>query len=1715
MAQADKAADKASAPRRRQRRRTTTGSPGAAAASTAASAAANCPVLGVGASAGGLEAVSALLAALPPDPGLAVVVIQHLDPANKSLLVELLARQTGMPVQPAAEGLTVAANRVYVIPPGCYLAIVNGRLQLSAAPSHTLRLPVDCFLRSLARDRANRAIGVVLSGTGSDGTLGLKAIQEAGGLTLVQDPEEAAHGGMPRSAIKAGAADHVLPVRDMPAAVLRYVAQDYAKAGGTQATDARGEDAEARAAQIVEAVRAAIGEDFALYRTGTLLRRVARRMALTGTHDFSVYYARLRNDATEAGALARDLLINVTSFFRDRAAFAFLAEHVLPTLVARHGNDEPIRVWSAGCATGEEAYSLAILLLEQIASAGKRTRVQVFATDTDAEALEVARAGVYPDSIEADLSAEHLERFFTRTDHTYTVNTALRKTIVFARHNLLRDAPFSGLDLIACRNLLIYLRPEAQQRVLSLFHFALRDHGILFLGSAESLGEATNLFDPIDRTHRIFQLIRQLHRPRVGHPRLWRPDAPAEPLPAARPLRRTLADLAQRTLLENYAPASVIIDRKRRGLYFSGPIDRFLRLATGTPEQDVLSMAREGLQPRLRTAIERAFRTDKRVTVHGAQVKRAAKTARVTIEVRPVAKADDELLLISFIDEPAAVAGKAAVPSGAEQEAVALLQTELDSTRKELSRTIRDLERSNEEITGANEEVISMNEELQATNEELETSEEELQSRNKELATLNTQLRQSLDAQSVAADDLTNLLNSTGIATLFLDARLRIKFFNPPASALFSAISSDVGRPLNDLAQKFADPSLLADAGSVLATGAQVQREIEDERGMWYSQTILPYRTASGATDGVVITFADITAVKTAELAADRARVYAETIVNTIHEPLVVLGPARRIVSANPAFMTAFGLPQGSAEGRSLQALDNKLLRDPRLGEVVDRLAGEVDRVADQQITVEDADGGRRTLRLNGSRLPDGPPDAPMILLGIEDFTERQRTIEQQFRGFLDAMPEPMMTVGEDSRIRWVNGEFERLFGYRHDELAGQSIDVLVPADRRERHRLLHTAYLRDPSPRAMARGLEIHGLTKDARVLPLEILLSPIRTSIGLLVTAAVRDLSARREGEQVLNDARAQAQRANRAKTRFLQAASHNLRQPLQVIRLLRGVLGAQVTDAAGNATLARLDDTVDAMTGVLDAFLDVSQIESGTITPSAVAFSASGMCSRLRSEFGTLAAAKGLALRMVPCHATIRSDPRLLERILGNLLANAIKYTRTGKILLGARRRGTTLRIEVWDTGVGIPPAHLANIFEEFYQVEPLANRSGASVGIGLYIAERLARLLDHPLDVRSTPGKGTVFAITVPLAEPGAAGTAAAAPAAAGATDGAAVLVVEDDQAQRNSLRLLLSVQGYAVETADSAAAALALVGSASGFRPDIIVADYNLAGGPSGLEVVQRIAAARGRPVPALIITGDPSARTARTVAEAGYQLLRKPVRLAGLLQAVQDLAALAPGRPVPALRPPPAPSGTGAPAGGGATIAVIDDDRDVRDALRDMLATAGYGSVGHGSAEAFLDDPQRRGYACVLVDVGLPGMDGLALQRRLAGEQPSPPLIFITGDAELSRAVTAMRNGAADFLEKPVRPEALLASVARARLGPRETAGDAATRREIEARIAALTPRQREVMQRMIDGQMNKNIAADLRIGQRTVEHHRSAVMKRMGARSLAGLVRMVAFRRP
>ena len=839
----------------------------------------NFPVVAIGASAGGLEAFRALLAALPGSSGMAFILVQHLDPSHASMLVELLSPHTALTVLEARQGMRPKPDHVCIIPPGRFLEVDNGTLRLSLpADRQGVRMPFDFLLQSIAAF-GERAVCIVLSGTGNDGSAGARAIKEAGGLVIAQEPEDAEFGGMPRAAIATGAVDLVLPVARMPEALARYGGHRYVRSGESGAAPLPGD----RFQKIIDLLRHKTSHDFALYKAGTLERRVERRMALAGIDDVDRYIELLAGDGDEPRNLADDLFINVTRFFRDKKAFDLLAETIVPELTRAHPADRPIRIWVAGCSTGEEAYSIAMLFLEQIAAARRGMKLQIFASDIDADAIATAREGLYPPAIEADVAAERLSRFFTREDHGYRVSRELRSAIVFSVHDVVADAPFSRLDLISCRNLLIYLRPEAQQRVLSLFHFALREGGILFLGPAESVGAAGDEFEPISQPQRIYRHIGH-GRPGEARLPLGRGEAARSLwLRSARPPirpRANVGELAQRLLLDAYAPASVLANRKHQGLYYFGPTDLYLRMPAGMASQDLLAAAREGLRPAIRAAFDRASRPPSSAVA--GRVTRDGQSVAVSVTAQIVTHGDEELVLLSFRDLPEHEAPEHEANVAAVAEPVAessrLVRTEqeLDATREELEEAIRDRETAEEEIRAINEEAMSVSEEFQTTNEELETSREELQSLNEELTALNSQLHEALGQHQAIANDLENILNSADVATLFLDENLRIRFFTPAAKALFSVIISDVGRPLADLARHFADGHLLADARLVLANLVPVTREIEAENAAWYTCRILPYRTKDNRIEGVVITFVDITLRRQAEDAMHAARLQAE-----------------------------------------------------------------------------------------------------------------------------------------------------------------------------------------------------------------------------------------------------------------------------------------------------------------------------------------------------------------------------------------------------------------------------------------------------------------------------------------------------------------------------------------------------------------------------------------------------------------------------------------------------------------------------------------------------------------------------------------------------------------------------------------------------------------------------------------------------------------------
>lgn len=831
------------------------------------------PVVGVGASAGGLDAFKKLFEGMPKKTGIAFVLIQHLDPTHESMMVDLLSRYTRLNVIQVEDRMQVEANHVYMIPFNRDLAIRDGELRLTEpVQPRGMRMPIDFFFRSLAEDQHERAICIILSGTGSDGTLGLKAIKGFGGMAMAQTPKEAHYDGMPISAISTGAVDYVLEVKDMPETLLKYVQHSYVR--GRFGTEPLEENEPPDLNSILAILQAQLGHNFHYYKKNTLTRRIKRRMGLKQLEAMPEYIACLRDNPAETKELFKDMLIGVTGFFRERQSWEALEAETIRKLVGQKKGDTPLRIWVPGCSSGEEAYTLAILFSEHLQAAHKRSGIQIFATDIDTDALEHARIGRYPKSIAADLSPQRLQEFFTKEDDFFQISSRLRDSIVFSEQNILGDPPFSKLDLISCRNLLIYMEMEVQQRIIELFHFALRDNGYLLLGNSETIGQQYDLFETVSKKWRIFRRIDSTPRRRASFPilpgrkswgRLELPEIPD----IHSPLK--LFDMFQRALLSEYAPASVLINRKNEVLYHYGATVDYLHFPTGEQTADLFSLLREGLITRVRSAVHRVNHDGTPVEVTGARVKRSGKYYPVKFSVTTLKhfSGNENLLMICFQDESQPPPRAANLPeTSSEDEAIVKqLEYELNATKEDLQNTIEELETANEELKASNEEVVSMNEELQSTNEELETSKEELQSLNEELNTVNSQLQEKVGHLEKMNDHLTNLINSTNIASIFLDSMFRIKFFTPTSKNLFGLIATDIGRPIDNISPRFHDPDLQSDSRKVIETLRVLDKEVCTEEGQWYTRRIQPYRTQDNRIDGLVMSFTEISQQKNVEMA--------------------------------------------------------------------------------------------------------------------------------------------------------------------------------------------------------------------------------------------------------------------------------------------------------------------------------------------------------------------------------------------------------------------------------------------------------------------------------------------------------------------------------------------------------------------------------------------------------------------------------------------------------------------------------------------------------------------------------------------------------------------------------------------------------------------------------------------------------------------------------
>jgi chemotaxis methyl-accepting protein methylase/PAS domain-containing protein len=827
------------------------------------------PIVGIGASAGGLEALEQFIRNVPAGSGIAFVIVQHLDPTHKGIMSELLQRGTGMKVLQVKDRTKVQPDCVYVIPPNKDMSILRGVLHLlKPVAARGLRLPIDFFFRSLAQDQQEHSIGVILSGMGSDGTLGLRDIKEKAGVALVQEPATAKFDGMPRSAIDAGLADIVAPVNELPGKIIAYLHRTPLIARTEVILEDKAQSALEKAVILL---RAQTGHDFSLYKRNTLYRRIERRMGIHQIDKMLDYVHYLQENTQELDLLFKELLIGVTNFFRDPAAWEQMRDHAIPTLLANQSTGQALRAWVPGCSTGEEAYSLAIVFKEAVEKAKLKGNfaLQIFATDLDKDGVDKARQGIFPRNIAADVSEERLSRFFTEEEGGFRVRKEIREMVIFAPQNLIMDPPFTKLDILTCRNLLIYLDSEVQQKLFPLFHYSLNPGGILFLGSAETIGASTNLFTSLNSKARIFRRKEPALRPEpVEFPSSFNRSQPSGPKvqpPSKPPV--SLQSMADDLVLQRYAPPSVLANDKGDIFYISGRTGKYLEPAAGKANWNLFAMAREGLRYELAGAFQKALRQKKCVTLRQlrADANGNGQFVDVTIQRLDEPGPLQGLLMVVFTDVAGPLTVKAMRHSQKSRAPVAELERELLKVRAESRTSHQEMQTSQEEIRSANEELQSSNEELQSTNEELTTSKEEMQSLNEELQTVNAELQAKVEELSRASNDMKNLLNSTDIATLFLDDALNVRRFTPQAAKIIKLIPVDVGRPVTDLASGLRYPSLAKDAREVLRTLAPIEKPVAARDGRWFTVRIMPYRTLDDQIDGVVITFADITTAKTLE----------------------------------------------------------------------------------------------------------------------------------------------------------------------------------------------------------------------------------------------------------------------------------------------------------------------------------------------------------------------------------------------------------------------------------------------------------------------------------------------------------------------------------------------------------------------------------------------------------------------------------------------------------------------------------------------------------------------------------------------------------------------------------------------------------------------------------------------------------------------------------
>ncbi len=1435
-------------------------------------------VVGIGASAGGLEALKSLLPALPHKHSLAYVVLQHQEALSGNKLPRLLASHTDMPVKQVKDGMQVAANCVHICPPGQRCVVQDGKFRLTPFDLPGPQHGIDMLFASLATQWQDKAVGIILSGSGRDGVLGAQEIKAAGGWILAQRPETAEFGAMPEAVINLLLADFIRGPEEIGAELLEILGLC-----GKSGLEFSGANDPEKLQLLLELLENETGFNFQRYKESMLMRRIGRRLVANKLGSLAEYLLLVRRSRTEARCLIKEIFITVTGFFRDENVFGELASHLDALIAARKGQ-EPVRFWSAGCATGEEAYSLAMILAESLRQAKRKLPVKIFATDIDPDNIEVARRGVYGAKDVEKIPRDLLKRYFDKEEDGYRVGNQLRDMVVFAVHDVATDAPFSRLDLLCCRNLLIYFNRQTQERLLSRFHFALRPSGLLLLGVAESVGKTTQLFKAEDTTLKLYR--RQNVRTPASRMQLRGSGEGQEPgigqgLASATSWQQQMREL----FFNEYAPAAVLLDRRFELIHVHGDIRAFVSLPEGDVRLDVMHLAPPALRNDLRRVLQQAQRVGEAVRgrpflLPGGdsgkdQMYRLVAVPQKQVDLLP--ESGGEILLVFEKVRPDTFASNQD-QALTNDDRVLQMEQELAALKDQLFASNEALEAANQELQSLSEEFQSTTEELQSSNEEYQTTNEELESANEELVSVNDEIREKSQELLRVNLQLDHILNAALAGIIVLDSRLQVVRYSDSCRQLFALWPNEVDNIQQLMGALDGLTKLSPHIQAALKSAKTTSLEVE-VAGRFLLIRVLPLKDESSAVvHSIILAFHD----RTEHIQREQESSLLAAIVRNSDDAIIVHDVNGPIRTWNQGARDMFGYQEEEVLGLGIEQLIAPFERKLYKQYVKNLVAGSDER-AMETIGV-DKDGKQLEIWLNASVLRDKFGKPASIAVDMRDTSEIKAT-EKKLNALVESTPDPMVIVTADGAIQRINKQAEVLFGYSRQQLLGKSYKILIPERFRSQHDVYFKHYKVKPVMRQMGSGLELSCLTASGEEIPVEIGLSPVIVRDEATTLVRFRDIRQQKQEQEALEAAKARADEASRTKSRFLAAASHDLRQPLQSISMYLAVLGGKLSPKEKTKVLEQARMSLDTTNKLLNSLLNITKLESGKVHPDLRAFKVQDLLDRVRNTEMQQAREKSLKFSVVGSKAEIHSDPALLEQVVTNLVANAIKFTPAhGHVVLGCRQRKGFLKIQVSDNGPGIASNQLDVIFDEYRQLEYDGHYLGKGLGLGLSIVKLIAELMNLKLEVKSVPGRGSSFSVMVPLAPSKPSGRKVSGkPNAKPRKLSATLLLVEDDPAVMDSTSLFLEISGFKVLTArntDEARACLAKE------IPDLIITDYGLAEEQNGIQLVGELRALAGQRIPAIIITGDTSDRRGQEAREADCEIMCKPIEAQSLLQLI-------------------------------------------------------------------------------------------------------------------------------------------------------------------------------------------------------------------------------------